>query len=356
MPQKSNQSTIRKLLGDIESGDFKYEPRQKKKINWSVYDQAQINEANDMLESIRDLVDKAVRELRIKERYEQDRKKPGQPPIFPGHLAKSVLLQQYFQASNRVAQGLVFLFREKLGISDSFSYKCIERAYENSYVKEILHKMFNITQEPIADLETEFSTDGTGIPTSLKYNYEQEKYEKKENERNLDSFEKAIITIGSTYQMIADFVITDNPHAGESPYLEQAVDRVAEMYQQIDLWSGDAAYNSRDNASAIGAVGATPRLYPKKNDTFAAKGSPEWKKAHYEFIENTQEWLRDYHLRSLSETANSTYLRLYPKALARRIRSRRKCEAFTRACGYNIKRLVYLRYLEGIEVSRLRET
>ena len=356
MPQNSNQSTLRKLLGDIESGDFKYKPREEKKINWNAYDQAQINEINDMLEYIRDMVDRAVRELQIGERYAEDREKPGKPPIFPGHLAKSILVQQYFQAANRVTQGLVKLFREKLGILASFSYKSIERAYDNEYVKEILQRVFILTQEPVTNLETEFSTDGTGIPTSIKYNYEHEKYGKKESERKLDNFEQAIITIGSTYQIISDFIVTENPHAGESPYLKEAVGRVNKIYDQIDLWSGEAGYNSRENASAIGAVGGIPRIYPKKNDTFKAKGSAERKKMHYEFVENPQEWLRDYHLRSLSETANSMYLRMYPKALARRIRPRRKCEAFTRACGYNIKRLVYLRYLKGIEAKCCGET
>jgi transposase len=351
MPQKTNQSTLKKLLGNIKSGDFKYEHREKKQINWSAYDQAQINEITDMLDYIRDIVDRAVYELHIIDRYAEDRKKPGQPPVLPGYLAKSILVQQYFQASNRVAQGLIKLFREKLDISSSFSYKSIERAYSNSYVKEILHRVFLLTQEPVAHLETEFSTDGTGIPTSIKYNYEREKYGKKKDDRNLDSFEQAIITIGSTYQIIADFVVTTNPHAGESPYLEKAVSKVADIYQQIDLWSGDAGYDSRANASAIGAVGAIPRIYPKKNDTFQAKGSPEWKKMHYSFVENTQEWLREYHKRSLSETVNSTYLRMFPKPLARRMRLRRKYEAFTRACGYNIKRLVYLKYLENIELG-----
>jgi len=38
-----------------------------------------------MLEYIRDVVDRAVQDLHIKERYIKDRKKPGQPPVFPGY-------------------------------------------------------------------------------------------------------------------------------------------------------------------------------------------------------------------------------------------------------------------------------
>ena len=97
-------------------------------------------------------------------------------------------------------------------------------------------------------------------------------------------FEQAIITVGSRYHIIADFIITENPHAGESPYLRQAIENVSEIYHEIDLWSADAGYISRDNTSAIGSVGAIPRIYPKKSDTFRAGGSPEWKKMHYDLI------------------------------------------------------------------------
>lgn len=352
MGRKSNQSVLKKLLDSVDSGDFKYESREKKVIDWSSYDQAQINEINDMLVYIKDVVDRAVLELHIDEWYERELEKPGQPMIFPGDLVKAILLQQYFQVSNRVSQGLVMLFQEKMDISESFSYKSIERAYGNVVVQKILHHIFIITQRPVSDKESEFSTDGTGIPTSIKYNYEHEKHGKKKGEeRKLDTFEQAIITIGSRYQLISDFIITENPHAGESPFLKEAIERVSDLYDNIDLWSADAGYISRENASAIGSIGAVPRIYPKTSDTFKAKGSPEWKKMHYDFIRNPQEWLREYHKRSLSETVNSTYLRMFPKPLARRIRSRRMLSAFTRACDYNIKRLVYLKYLENLEID-----
>ncbi len=113
MGRKSNQSILKKLLGSIDSGDFKYESCEKKVINWSSYDQAQINEINDMLVYIRGIVDRAVLELHIDEWYEGELEKPGQPMIFPGDLVKAILLQQYFQVSNRVSQGLAMLLDRK---------------------------------------------------------------------------------------------------------------------------------------------------------------------------------------------------------------------------------------------------
>lgn len=354
MGRRSNQSVLKSLLTQIEDEEsgFKYENKEKKNIDWSKYDIAQINEINDMLEFIRDSIDQAVRELNIETRYEKEKEKPGQPMVFPGDLAKAVLMQQYFQVANRLAQGLVVLFEEKLRLTDTFSYKTVERAYGNRFVQEILRYLFIRMQKPVKDKEHNFSTDGTGAPTSMKYNYETEKHRKKQDdERKLDMFEQLILTVGCRYQLIADFIMTENPHANESPFLKEAVKRVSLLYDSIDVWSADAGFISRGNANAIGVTGAVPRIYPKKSDTFKAKGFSAWKQMHYALIKDPQQWLRDYHQRSLSETVNSTYLRMFPKPLARIIRGRKYYEAFTRACVYNLKRLLYLQYLEDLTVD-----
>ena len=59
------------------------------------------------------------------------------------------------------------MFKEKLGLKDTFSYKTIEGAYENPLVTPILGEIFRMSQEPI-DKEHIFSSDGTGLPTSMK--------------------------------------------------------------------------------------------------------------------------------------------------------------------------------------------
>jgi transposase len=290
--------------------------------------------------------------LNIEARYKEEKAKPGQPMVFPGDLAKALLLQQYFQVANRVAQGLVLLFKEKLRITDTFSYKSIERAYANRFVQDILHHLFIATQKPVIGKEHCFSTDGTGAPTSMKYNYETEKHRRKQDEeRKLDTFEQLILTVGSQYKLITDFIMTSNPYANESPFLKEAVQRVSSVYEDIDVWTADAGYISRENTEAISLIGALPRIYPKKNDTFKAKGSSALKQMHYDLIRDPQQWLRDYHQRSISETVNSVYVRMFPKPLGRDIRVRRFYEAFTRVCLYNLKRLVYLRYLEDIKAD-----
>lgn len=255
-------------------------------------------------------------------------------------------MQQYFGVSNRATEGLVNLFREKMEIRSRFSYKAIERAYEIPEVTLILQEAFKIVQEPIRDKEHNFSIDGTGLPTSTKQNWEQDK---KKSETK--GYEKMVVMVGTTYKMISAVTLTENPEGNESPYLEPLVMETAKKYDEIDLVTGDAAYISRENCNIIASIGAIPRIYPKRGITLRQKGSKAWTGMLLSFINDPQKWLEEYHSRSISETANSTYKRDFPVPLRRKINVRRKQEAFTRVCDYNLKRRCYLRYLEGIPLK-----
>jgi transposase len=90
---------------------------------------------------------------------------------YPTNVAKALLLQTYVDSSNRLAEGFLLLFQEKLGISSSFSYKTIERGYDRDRVNEILDEIIVITNESVGGKEETFSFDGTGFSASNKENY-----------------------------------------------------------------------------------------------------------------------------------------------------------------------------------------
>ncbi len=171
--ERLEQKNFNKIMEKLKNNEFKYTPKEEKEIDWAKYDKAQINEINKMLLFIKDMVDEACRRLKTDEIPEK--KERGRPSKPPRDLAKAVLIQQYFGASNRVTEGLTNLFREKMEIRSRFSYKAIERAYEIPEVTIILQEVFKIVQEPISNKEHNFSIDGSGLPTSTKQNYEQDK-------------------------------------------------------------------------------------------------------------------------------------------------------------------------------------
>ena len=331
------------LIKKLKDKEFKYIPREEREIDWSKYDEAQLNEINDMLLMIRDTVNEAAIRLGLKDAKFEG---PGRPPHPPEDLAKAILMQQYFGVANRVAAGLVLLFREKMGIKQAFSYKTIERAYEDPLVTLILNKVFRMTQEPIKRLEKDFSADGTGLPTSMRQNWERDK----DDEEKQAGYEKMVAMVGTTYKLISAVEFPENPMAHDSPFFGPLLHETVSGYSSVELVCLDEAFLSRDNCDLIEGVGAVPRISLKRGVTLKRRGSWAWTEMLLDFIEDPQQWLREYHLRSISETVLSTYKRDFSVPLRRRILRRRKREAFSRVCDYNMKRLCYLHYLEGLAV------
>lgn len=79
-----------------------------------------------------------------------------------------MLLQTCTESPNRVAEGFLYLFREKLGLNKRFSYKIIERGYDWKAVNEILDEIVIITNETVEGEEVTYSFDGTGFAASNK--------------------------------------------------------------------------------------------------------------------------------------------------------------------------------------------
>ena len=160
MPPQQRGEELQKIIKSIRDGTFEYESKEPVTTNWAQYDQAQIHEMANYLDNIRDLVEEA--DKRIKERTPPRKRGPGRPPTDPADVTKALLLQAYANASNRLAEGLLLLFREKLGIGHHFSYKTIERGYDREPVNKILDEIVVITNESVEGKETTFSFDGTG--------------------------------------------------------------------------------------------------------------------------------------------------------------------------------------------------
>jgi len=344
---RRSQQKFDQLVKQLKDDKFKYVEKDDEEIDWRRYDKAQINEINDMLLMITEAVDVACRRLEFEEV-----KGPGRPPNSPGDLAKAILMQQYFGVSNRVAEGLVLLFKEKMGFTSTFSYKTIERAYGDPKVTLLLRELFRMSQEPVKDKEHVFSPDGTGLPRSTKLNWENDKGK----EYSQKGYEKMVAMIGYKYKLFSAVEITDHPHDHENPYFPSLLQQTLEAYDQVSTITADPAYLSRDNCTLITQADATPRIYPKEEITLNSKGSSGWTEMLLNFIDDPQEWLREYHHRSIVETGFSTLKRDYPKPLRKRLDPRRKQEAFTRACGYNLKRLCYLKYLEDISATEVWNT
>jgi len=82
-----------------------------------------------MLLLIRDIVNQAAHNLDLSNVSKP--KGVGRPKHNPIDGAKMVLMAQYFGLSNRVAQGYMLLFKEKLDLTTVHSYKTNEHTYSD---------------------------------------------------------------------------------------------------------------------------------------------------------------------------------------------------------------------------------
>ena len=351
---------LRELVKSVRSGTFHYDGRPpKRSLDWGSYNEAQLHEISDTINLIRRFVNTAS--SRMPEKTRLGRR--GRPPFPAGDVAKALLLQSYFGVSDRVAAGLVYLFKEKLGIASEFSCKTIERGYDPGPVAEILREVFRITNEYGNANETTFSVDGTGNPTSSKVNYESVRSEQRRKKTDDSSsgwpstksdFQYTVESVGVHTKLVAGFQTTADHSVGELSMFRGVLSQTHVNGPGMYTVLGDALHTSRNNCALVAQYGAKPYFLPHVNSTFLALGVPSWNNMMHAFVEDTQEWLKEYHMRSISETFNSVDKTRFPWKIRRRLPWRKDAAMSIRVYVINVRRCVYMAYLQPEYISPIR--
>ena len=371
MPPKQRGEELKKIVKNVRDGTFEYDSKEPVKTDWAQYDQAQIYEMINYLNNIRDLVNLA--DKRIKERTPPRKRGPGRPPTDPVDIAKTLLLQTYLESSNRLAEGFLLLFQEKLGISSSFSYKTIERGYDRDRVNEILDEIIVITNESIGGKETTFSFDGTGFSASNKENYadkRQKQNSKKGNKKAKstssvrgggadDSFPKsnsaakmgfsyAVMGVGVQSKLISGMSISPDHSIGETTMFPEAFGQTLDCHPNLNGVLGDGIYGCRWITDLVSGNHATPHFLPRSNVTFKSKGALGWYDMLYSLWKDPHGWLEEYHMRSISETVNSMVKCRFGAPLRKKLDSRKETETRLKLVGHNIRRVGYLEIMGDV--------
>jgi transposase len=346
---------LRETVSNIRKREFPYKEKEPKKVDFTKYNVAQINEVTDVLESIRDIVD--IADKRIKQRT-TPLKRPGRPPAPSKDIVKVQLMESYFGVSDRVAEGFFKLFREKLGISSDFCYKTIERGYDPERSEELLDEVLKITNEIGNAYEEKFSIDGTGDPCTMKVNYEskrsQQRKEKQVKTSKVPSdafagkkrdFQYSVFSIGTSTKIIGGFATTDDHSQGELSFFREVVEKTLLNCPMFDTLYGDGIYANRIVCGLLEQTNIAPYFLPKSNVTFRSKGVPLWKNMLYSLAENPQRWLESYHNRSISETGNSMLKRREPTKIRKKLSPRKGIQEALKFMVHNIRQICYLKYL-----------
>ena len=340
MPERKAQQRLTRIITDIRSRKFPYKPKPAKRIDWAAYDAAQLNEMNDYLTLVREVVDEIHREI-----GDVDQGNVGKPPKSAFDRAKAVLLQQYFEAGNRVAAGLARLFAEKLGIAEPLGYKDIETAYENAAVVLILGLVLAKTNEPVR--EQRLAGDGTGVPSSIKENYANDR-----GTPRAQHYDKLITIVGVEHKLIAAAEFADG-HAAEGEFAIPLMEEARRLHPEARAVALDGAFYWREIIAWLEKEGITPYIMPLVTATLNARGCPARRRMLKALLKDVQAWLAEYHVRSITESRHSADKRVFPRPALKRIEGRRRVEGFARACRYNIRQLAYVHYLNKVPVQWL---
>jgi transposase len=270
---------FRKLVKATRDSKFKkeiYPEGERRTIDWSAYTISQVRNVKETLVFIRDMVNSSYS------------RKVRSNATSPKLLAKAVLLSEFMHSAERQSEGWIELLGPFIGIREKIDDWVIGDAYSRPEVAMILYEIFLATRESNGIL----SGDGTGLERSRKQNYESQK-------RSYGGW--YMTSIVDSREIIQAFDLTGK---GE---------REA-MMEMIKIVSGDsirldAGFNSRELTEAIEKLFMIPYIYPNSMNNLNGKDS--WKYMYLEFFLDIWLWLKEYHLRSHSESFHSAFKRVY---------------------------------------------
>lgn len=273
MKKRLPNQEFRKLVPKLRKKGF-YKCQEKRKVDWKKYNLAQTEEAIKIFEEIKILVDSCeVKKMNNLGRKGQDGK----------ILAKIILVCELMQLTERQSQSWMFLLRNYLGLDSNIDDRTIGRAYDNLEVQYLLKQVFEKTKNSDGIL----SGDGSGIETSRKQNYE--------NDKKTNEYFTSII---DSREIVQAFEMNKK----EKESMRKMLGEVKGNSLRLD-----AGFVDRKLTSMISELGMKPFIFPKKNVDL--KGRTAWKMMYLELFFETQEWLKEYHQRSHCESFHSSFKR-----------------------------------------------
>lgn len=301
---------FRKMVPLLREKGF-YEYEKKREISWSEYNNSHIEEASETLEFIRDAVDEAM--------YMKTNGKVGKPLTDPKKLAKAILACEALGFTERKAQGWLKIIGSHLGIKEQLDDRTIGDAYDKLEVLYILKQIF----EKNKDSDGILSGDGTGLETSRKQNYENNK-----------KAGEWLTSIVDSREIVQAF---DNSGEQECRAMHKLIEKV-----HGDSLRLDAGFNDRELIKRIAERGMVPYVFPKSNNNL--NGTLAWKNMYLELFFDVMHWLTEYHLRSHAESFHSSFKSVYGMITKRRITAKLS-QVTARIILHNRRRLSYFKKL-----------
>jgi len=304
MKKRLPNKEFKKLVPKLREKGF-YNSKEKRPINWKKYNRAQTEEALELLKRINEIVDSC----KIKKISNLGRK-----GIDEKILAKVILLCETLQLTERQSQSWIALLSSNIKLTSKLDDRTIGRAYNSLEVQYLLKQVFEKTKNSNGIL----MGDGSGLETSRKQNYE--------NDRKTNEYFTSIV---DSREIVQAFEMDKNERRAMKKMIEEVKGNSLRL---------DAGFIDRKLTTKISELGMKPFIFPKKNNKL--NGRLAWKLMYFELFLETQEWLREYHQRSHCESFHSSFKRKN-KILLKNNSISRLTQLTARIIIHNLRKLSY---------------
>ena len=305
-------------MGKITSDDVQYKLEEissilgkkyvlehpEKKRDWRTYEQEFSLRIKTAMKDLEPLIDEAVSTITIIHG-------PGHPhSLSLDQRVKLLLIKQLVGESNRMFANMLDIFSMVSGMD--VSYKTVERLYSDEEVVLAIHNLHTLMLKKNSVSGSRSTGDGTGYSLTVKKNYESYaqklKDNAKENPVNREEGRNKVSKIHKKRLFAYSFAIMDldtrmyvafgSSMRSERGAYDRAMNLLSSTGIEMDSIRLDRYYSSPSYMDKLGNTKVF--VMPKKNSTL--NGSLKWKNTMKEFVEDTMNYLEQYHQRSNSES------------------------------------------------------
>lgn len=271
----------------------------------------------------------------------------GRPPKQLYDMLVCLAIKEYFGLSLRRTMGIIRFLRYSGHIDVNIPcFKTLNNYMNNGEIKPYLDALIKITSDPLRTVEHFFATDSTGVSTCCFSSWFCIRTRKKTKRRD---HIMTHLTIGT--MLNGACAVDVRTKRGEDNVIFRK--HVADIGKDFNVeeWSGDSTYLSRENCNAVADIRAEPWFRLKNNITAKAKGSISWRKMVRGFREEPEIANPKYHRRSNAESTFSAKNRKFGSHVRSKYPTSQCTEETLKWVDYNFTVLARAKFECGITPS-----
>ena len=333
------QITIEKEIDGSGNVSITHTKRITYKQDWPNYDKAQTQQKELFMKLLFDLCGTIQEEQQVGR---------GRPRLAIQDVLFSSALKVFTTFSLRRFTTDMKLAGQLGYIKKTPHFSMVSYYMEKAEITPIIKEMITLSAMPLKSVETDFAIDSTGFRTTKFNDYCREKHHIEKQHL----WVKTHLCCGVKTNIVTAVEI-DSGH--DTLQFIPLATKTHDIGFTIKEVSGDKAYNSKANYTAIAEFGGTAYIPFKSNTSpwgnSSSKGNQAktWRKMYRFFTYNQDEFLEHYHKRSNAESTNNMIKSKFTDLVRSKNKTAQINEVLLKVLCHNICVLIQEMFELGIE-------